>query len=325
MAEERNLGVARAVSETNGDEDATKAELQRRMEEARESISQTVTEIKDTVANQYQAVRTSVSEALDWREQYRKRPVIWNVGALSVGIIVGYSLGGAFMGGGGDWDDDNPWDVEDYEPLTRAASAGTHPPYEDEGVHGTATGGGSSHAPSYAAQAITGAAYSSPSYGGGMSPAAASAGDYGATYAADEAAAAGPDKPGLLERFKETRAYDRLQEEVSSLGDRFIDELAKVGQTVVLPALFSKVKEMFGVDLSNKQQGGGTQRQQTAGGGSSGASTGYDQGGAGGSSAAAGGATGGSAYGTSQNQGYGSSSSDRDDYGRGGGSGGSQV
>jgi len=45
MAEERDLALARAQADVGDDEDATKAELQRRMEEARESISQTVTEI----------------------------------------------------------------------------------------------------------------------------------------------------------------------------------------------------------------------------------------------------------------------------------------
>ncbi len=46
MAEERNLGLARA-RETS-DEDASKEVLQRRMEEARDSITNTVTEIKTT-------------------------------------------------------------------------------------------------------------------------------------------------------------------------------------------------------------------------------------------------------------------------------------
>src|ERR687883_678656 len=114
MAEERNLGLARAP-EASDDADATKAELQRRMEEARESISQTVTEIKDTVTNQYQAVRQSVTEALDWREQYRRRPLAWSVGALSVGFIVGYSLGGAFMGDEYERGYYTDYD-EDYEP-----------------------------------------------------------------------------------------------------------------------------------------------------------------------------------------------------------------
>src|SRR5215210_2293115 len=98
MAEERNLATVRAPEST--DEDVTKEELQRRMEEARESITQTVTEIKDTVANQYQAVRETVTEALDWREQFRKRPLAFSVGALSVGFIVGYSIAGTFKGDG---------------------------------------------------------------------------------------------------------------------------------------------------------------------------------------------------------------------------------
>src|SRR5260370_2192332 len=58
------------------------------MEEARDSIAQTVTEIKENVANQYQAVK----ETLDWREQFKKRPVAWSAGALGVGFVVGYSV-----------------------------------------------------------------------------------------------------------------------------------------------------------------------------------------------------------------------------------------
>src|SRR4028119_730321 len=97
MAEERTLGTARAP-ETNdtADDELTKAELQRRMDEARESITQTVTEIKDTVTTQYQNVRESISQSLDWREQYRRRPVEFTVAALGVGLLLGYSIGGAF-------------------------------------------------------------------------------------------------------------------------------------------------------------------------------------------------------------------------------------
>ncbi len=44
MAEERNVGIARATEPAN-DEEVSKQDLQRRMEEARESLSQTVNEI----------------------------------------------------------------------------------------------------------------------------------------------------------------------------------------------------------------------------------------------------------------------------------------
>ena len=252
MAEERNLGVARAP-ET--DEDTTKAELQRRMEEARESITQTVSEIKDTVANQYQHVRDSVSEALDWREQYRKRPVAWTLGALGVGVVVGYGLGGAVIG---DREDDRDYrdydDADDYDRTDAAQSAFTD------------------HR-SYASHAITGGAYGSSEYAAAAAPAPAmpsqadSAADSRPSYSSgyEQAAVEEETKPGLMERFKETRAYDRLQEEVGELGNRFMDELATAARTIVLPALFNKIKEMVGVDLSGKQQASATPaaRQQT--------------------------------------------------------------
>ena len=306
MAEERNLAVARAADAD--DTDSTKAELQRRMEEARESITQTVTEIKDTVANQYQAVRDTVTEALDWREQYRKRPVAFSIGALSAGFILGYAVAGTFKGD--DYDDEEAYDNRALQESDAYETTGAQPaklassPYE--------------------ARALAKASrYSAPSGGGAQS---AASGSYGSSaYAASapapsaslsetanesyDAAESEPDKPGLIERFKETRAYDKLQEEVSSLGERFVEELSSVGRNVVLPALFAKVKDMFGVDLSGKQG-----RQGALGASSSGA-TGQASGAAGGGATGSGGtsgagplgganAGGASSYATSENRGY---------------------
>jgi hypothetical protein len=90
MAEERTLGLARAQEQTS--EEPSKEELQRRLDHTRDSISQTVTEIKETVANQVQAVK----DTLDWREQFKKRPVVWSAGALGVGFLVGCSIASAF-------------------------------------------------------------------------------------------------------------------------------------------------------------------------------------------------------------------------------------
>src|SRR5215218_9941384 len=86
MAEERTLGLARAHELTG--EEPSKEELQRRLGEARDSITSTVSEIKETVANQVQAVK----DTLDWREQFRKRPVAWSAAALGVGICTGYCI-----------------------------------------------------------------------------------------------------------------------------------------------------------------------------------------------------------------------------------------
>ena len=97
MAEERTLGLARAQEHTA--EEPSKEELQRRLGEARDSISNTVTEIKETVASQVQAVK----DTLDWREQFKKRPVVWSAGALGVGFCVGYCVA-AFVKGDESYD-----------------------------------------------------------------------------------------------------------------------------------------------------------------------------------------------------------------------------
>lgn len=97
MAEERTLGLARAEDHTA--EEPSKEELQRRMDEARDSISNTVTEIKETVANQVQAVK----DTLDWREQFKKRPVVWSAAAMGVGFCTGYCIASFAKGDSDDY------------------------------------------------------------------------------------------------------------------------------------------------------------------------------------------------------------------------------
>lgn len=109
MAEERTLGLARTQAQTA--EEPSKEELQRRMDKARDSISHTVTEIKETVANQVQAVK----DTLDWREQFKRRPVAWSVGAAGVGFAVGYGLAAMIKG------DDEVLDY--YSPESRSYSS----------------------------------------------------------------------------------------------------------------------------------------------------------------------------------------------------------
>jgi hypothetical protein len=208
MVEERTLGLARAREVF--DEEPTKEELQRRMEEARDSITNTVTEIKDTVVNQYQSVKETINETLDWREQFRKRPLVWSAGALGIGLWTGYCIAGAIKGEG---------DEADQRPAMKRANAAPR-----------------------------------------MSPAARFA-NISQETSANEATKAEPsepgnepDGPGLIARFRETAAYDRLEREVSSLGSRFVEELSQTAHDVVLPALLVKLKELIGVDLLTKKQ-----------------------------------------------------------------------
>ncbi len=260
MAEERNLATARATADdydaattttANNDDDTTKAELQRRMEEARESITQTVSEIKDTVSTQYQNVRETITQSLDWREQFRRRPAAFSAGALGVGLLVGYSIGGALRGGNKDWDESD----DDYDAGEQDSSSPRS--YAGQAITGGAYGA-STHAPS---QAYPSAEVTSSVQRSGRST-DVSADDARPSYSSGYQAATGthstvsnePQKPGLLDRFKETQAYDKLEQEVSALGGRFVDELSKTAQNVVLPALLGKLKDVIGIDLSTQRE-----------------------------------------------------------------------
>jgi len=273
------------------------------MDEARESITQTVTEIKETVTNQYYSVKESVSEALDWRTHFRKRPIAFSVGALSVGFLVGYGLAGTLKGNGRGRSGYPSYQETDVYELTGAAP----PRYEDEAGRHSAF-----HGHSYAAQPILdGPGETSEDERSYTDEAEEqSAGDYsqrltgaesGSTER-DESQQEGTQKPGLYERFKGTSAYDRLQTELASLGDRFIEELSSTAHNVVLPALFAKIKELFGVDLSGKKAEG----KQAAGESTQSAQAETNQqtpsARAAGASASA---SGGPSYATSENRGYG--------------------
>lgn len=241
MAEERDVALARAAEAPEAEpSDATKEELQRRMDEARESISQTVSEIKETVVTQYQQVKESINDSLDWREQYRRRPVEFSVGALGVGLVLGYAVGGAF-GGGRDDDFDEDDDYQSDEEYAGVLPSGGPSPVGRSYEMGSAGAARPASYPSpqlYASAARHDAgAESVPSYG-----------------AQETAAASEPSGPSLLERFRGTGAYDRLQQELSTLGDRAIDELSKTAQAVVLPAILGKLKDLIGIDLSTQRE-----------------------------------------------------------------------
>jgi hypothetical protein len=134
MAEERTLGLARAQDYTA--EEPSKEELQRRMDEARDSISSTVTEIKETVANQVQAVK----DTLDWREQFKKRPVVWSAAALGVGFCTGYCIANYAKGDSDDYRsaiDRYGEESKQYTAQSLTSTAGSMAPRLDNGKHDT--------------------------------------------------------------------------------------------------------------------------------------------------------------------------------------------
>src|SRR5881227_371563 len=68
-------------------------ELQRKIGQTRESLRGTVEAIQDKAEQQYVNVKQTVSDVLDYREEFQKEPVIWSLGALSAGFALGYTVG----------------------------------------------------------------------------------------------------------------------------------------------------------------------------------------------------------------------------------------
>ncbi|HVQ38878.1 MAG TPA: hypothetical protein VMS31_15170 [Pyrinomonadaceae bacterium] len=212
MAEEGTLGISRAREvEVEDATDATKEALQRRMEQARDSISNTVTEIKENVSQQYETVK----EALDWREHFKKAPVAWSVGAAGVGFFVGYGVAACIAGDG------------------------------EDRVHYSNT----------ASRSLTSNPYVSQRVGGEL---------ISDTHTQSNG---NDDGPGMLERFKETSAYERLSKEAGTIGDRLVEELSSTAQTVVLPLLLNKIRQWIGVDLSDKSASNAPSKGSHQGGG----------------------------------------------------------
>jgi hypothetical protein len=71
----------------------SKAALQRQMEVTRDSLAETVKEIKETVTGQYESVKETVSGVTNFREQFQNEPLVWSLGALSAGFALGYTTG----------------------------------------------------------------------------------------------------------------------------------------------------------------------------------------------------------------------------------------
>jgi|GEM_PF-4823083 len=93
-----NPSDVETVEKPDDETEVSKHHLQEEMSSARESISQTIGEIADTVSTQAQAIRDTVTRTLDWREHAREHPGAVTIGALAVGFVVGYGVVSATFG-----------------------------------------------------------------------------------------------------------------------------------------------------------------------------------------------------------------------------------
>src|SRR5881392_4252330 len=80
-------------SQTTSSQQQHKTELQRQIGQTRDSLRDTVEQIQDTAEQKYQAAKETVSDVLDYRDEFQKEPVIWSLGALSAGFALGYTVG----------------------------------------------------------------------------------------------------------------------------------------------------------------------------------------------------------------------------------------
>lgn len=80
------------ATKTNGREPSQK-ELQRKIGKTRDSLRDTVEAIQDKAEQQYATVKETVSNVLDYRDEFQKDPIVWSLGALSAGFALGYTVG----------------------------------------------------------------------------------------------------------------------------------------------------------------------------------------------------------------------------------------
>ena len=71
----------------------SKQQLQKQMEKTRQSVSETVGDIKETVNEQIAVAKQTVTGVLNYREEFQKEPLVWSLGALSAGFALGYTMG----------------------------------------------------------------------------------------------------------------------------------------------------------------------------------------------------------------------------------------
>jgi len=76
-----------------GDREPSQRELQRKIGRTRDSLRTTVEAIQDKAEQQYGTVKETVSDVLDYRDEFQKEPVVWSLGALSAGFALGYTVG----------------------------------------------------------------------------------------------------------------------------------------------------------------------------------------------------------------------------------------
>ena len=182
----------------SGDEELLQDDIRRRVEAARESVAETVGEIREAATEKYDSIRDAVGE-FDWRAEVKKRPAAWSLGALGVGLLAGCAVSGA---------------------IKRARRRDRRREYVPSVPH------------AYAAQPIIGEHDVSA----------------GAQTLPPESVSRHEREVVEVDNAKASDAADHVRRELTSLRDRFIDELSAVAHEVLLPALIRKIRKALVTD-----------------------------------------------------------------------------
>lgn len=204
------------------DRDASAEELQRLLRERRESITQTVEEIKMTMNSGFQDTKQQVSQTFDWRHQMRQHPLAAVAGALAVGFVAGQLLGRAFSAGGS---------RIRHARIRRETEREATP---SRAATGTAFGAGTSLAPQSRPTFESARASASPT---------------------PQQRAEHPARPERLREPREPRRFispavksrvgGRFEETLSDIAENFLSEVSRIGRDVVIPTILGRLSAAF--------------------------------------------------------------------------------
>ncbi len=258
------------------------------IEKHEETAAESATDLANKATSKLQSMKENIAQ-VDWREQVRERPVAFSVGALSLGLLAGYSIASGRKKSGGKSSYGN------YSSSIGEYSESDYdlPDFVDSGKSATKpgdvtpSGSTSSIRTTSVPQVRTTSGALPPSTS--ASSTSASSSSTALTSQASMPTMSAPIQPSrskkmkapkgksmtsnLFSKLQGTSFLDRLQTEAEKLGNQVVDEISNLGHNVLLPAVTNKIKEAAGEPSANRQSAQSSNRPPTGGSSSSGATT----------------------------------------------------
>lgn len=185
---------------------------------------------RSTATNSLQFVADTATK-LEWRNQVSRRPVAASLGALGVGLLIGYTVKGALTKRKTEIDDD--YYVADFM-MDETRSDDDDFTRGDDFTRKDFTEVDFDNASSLAATSDSANAASSYSRRGSNK------------RTAKRQDSCSKNSRGLLSKLTDTSMFGRLQSEVAKLSNQAIEQLSDLGNNVLVPAISSKIKTAVG-------------------------------------------------------------------------------